>query len=101
MPQITKGRFANNGEEMKITFNKVRKPRQFSIKTRFYDEKKEAEAKRKAEIEDKIKNPDRIDIRKEIQMKWNRKDRTRSKSKKYALYIYVILLALILYYLLK
>nr|MDA3906841.1 hypothetical protein [Bacteroidales bacterium] len=59
------------------------------------------EAKRKAEIEDKIKNPDRVDIRKEIEMKWGRTDRTRSKSKKYALYFYVIVLAIILYFFLK
>ena len=86
---------------MKVTFNKARKPRQFSMKTRFYDEKKEAEAKRKAEIEANIKNPDRINIRKEIQMRWGREDRARSKSKKYALYIYIVVLALILYYILK
>ncbi|MCD6090962.1 MAG: hypothetical protein J7J72_05640 [Bacteroidales bacterium] len=86
---------------MKVTFNKVQKPKQFSFKTRFYDEKKEAEAKRKAEIEDKIKNPDRIDIRKEIQMKWRRDDRIRSKSKKYALYFYLFALIIILYFILK
>lgn len=86
---------------MKVTFNKVRKPKQFAFKTRYYDEKKEAEARRKAEIEDKIKNPDRIDIRKEIQLKWRRDDRTRSKSRKYALYFYIVLLALILYIILK
>lgn len=86
---------------MKVTFNKARKPRQFQMKTRFYDAKKEAEEKRKQEIEDKIKNPDRVDIRKEIRMKWGREDLARSKSKKYALYIYVIVLAIILFYLLK
>jgi len=86
---------------MKVTFNRARKPRQFEMKTRFYDEKKEAEEKRKKEIEDKINNPDRVDIRKEIQMKWGREDKIRSKSKKYALYIYIIILAMILYYILK
>ncbi|MBN2236545.1 MAG: hypothetical protein JW729_03240 [Bacteroidales bacterium] len=86
---------------MKITFNKAQKPRQFSIKTRFYDEKKEHEEKRKKEIEDRIKNPDRVDFREEIKQKWGREDRLRSKSRKYALYIYIAVLALILYYILK
>lgn len=86
---------------MKITFNKARKPRHFEMKTRFYDAKKEAEEKRKKEIEDNVRNPNRIDIRKEIRTKWARDDRTRVKSKKYALYIYIILLALILYFILK
>lgn len=86
---------------MKITFNKVQKPRQFSIKTRFYDAEKEAEEKRKKELEDKIMNPDRINIREEIKQKWGREDRLRSKSKKYALYVYIIFLLLILYFMLK
>lgn len=86
---------------MKITFNKVHKPRQFAIKTRFYDAQKEAEEKRKKELEDKIRNPDRIDFREEIKQKWGRDDHLRSKSKKYALYVYIVLLALILYFMLK
>jgi len=86
---------------MKVTFNKVRKPRQFTFKTRYYDEKKEAEAKRKAEIEENIKHPDRIDLRKEVQLKWRRDDRIRSKSRKYALYFYIVILLLILYIILK
>jgi len=86
---------------MKITFNKARKPRKFEMKTRFYDAQKEAEEKRKKEIEDNIKNPGRIDIRREIRQKWARDDRTRVKSKKYALYFYIIALVIILYYILK
>lgn len=89
------------GKQMKIIFNKLKKPRQFKMKTRFYDAEKEAEEKRKKEIEENIKNPDRINFRDEIHAKWGREDRLRSKSKKYALYIYIILLLLILYYLLK
>lgn len=86
---------------MKVTFNKVRKPRQFEMKTRFYDAKKEAEEKRKKEIEEKIKNPDRINLREEMARKWGREDRTRSKSKKYALYFYIFALIIILYFILK
>lgn len=52
---------------MKVTFGKIHKHRQFKMKTRFYDEKKEAEEKRKKEIEDNIKNPNQINIRKEMQ----------------------------------
>lgn len=86
---------------MKITFNKVRKPRQFEMKTRFYDAKKEAEKKRKAEIEDNIKNPERVNLRKEMARKWGREDRARSKSKKYALYFYIFVLIIVLYFILK
>ncbi len=86
---------------MKVTFGKIQKHRQFEMKTRFYDEKKETEEKRKKEIEDNIKNPDRINIRKEIHSKWVRDDRTRAKSKKYALYFYIFALAIALYFILK
>ncbi|MFH1000497.1 MAG: hypothetical protein V1783_06620 [Bacteroidota bacterium] len=86
---------------MKVTFIKTRKPKQFSFKTRFYDAQKEADEKRKKEIEDKIKNPDRVDFRKEISQKWGREDRVRSKSRKYALYVYIVILAILLYVILK
>lgn len=86
---------------MKVTFIKARKPKQFSFKTRFYDAQKEADEKRKKEIEDKIKNPDRVDFRKEISQKWGREDRVRSKSRKYALYVYIVILAILLYVILK
>lgn len=86
---------------MKVTFGKIHKHRQFKMKTRFYDEKKEAEEKRKKEIENNIKNPNQINIRKEMQMKWSRDDRTRVKSKKYALYFYIFALAIALYFIFK
>ncbi|RLD38460.1 MAG: hypothetical protein DRI74_03790 [Bacteroidetes bacterium] len=86
---------------MKVTFGKINKHRKFEMKTRYYDEKKEAEEKRKKEIEDNIKNPDRINIRKEIRKKWVRDDRTRAKSKKYALYFYIFVLIIVLYFILR
>ncbi|MCD6178389.1 MAG: hypothetical protein J7K39_00645 [Bacteroidales bacterium] len=86
---------------MKVTFGKINKHRKFEMKTRYYDEKKEAEEKRKKEIEDNIKNPDRINIRKEMRKKWARDDRTRAKSKKYALYFYIFVLIIVLYFILR
>jgi hypothetical protein len=86
---------------MKVTFGRIQKHRQFKIKTRFYDAKKEAEEKRKQEIEDKIKNPERVNLREEIARKWGREDHTRTKSKKYALYFYVVVLIIVLYFMLK
>ena len=82
---------------MKITFLKTAKARKFDYKPRYYDAQKEADDKRKKEIEDNIKNPDRIDLRREMRSKWGRHDRTRAKSRSYSIAIYVILLLIILY----
>lgn len=82
---------------MKITFLKTAKARKFDYKPRYYDAKKEAEEKRKKEIEDNIKNPDRVNLRREMERKWGRRDRTRSKSRAYSMAIYVVLLIAILY----
>lgn len=83
---------------MKVTFLKTAKARKFDYKPRYYDAQKEAEEKRKKEIEENIKNPDRINLRREMERKWGRRDRTRSKSKAYSMAIYVILLIAILYF---
>jgi len=83
---------------MKVTFLKKAKPRQFDYKPRYYDAQKEADEKRKKEIEENIKNPDRINLRREMQNKWGRQDRTRKKSKNYTIAIYIALLVAILYY---
>ncbi len=86
---------------MKITFLKKAKPKQFDYKPRYYDAKKEADEKRKREIEENIKNPDRINLRREMERKWGRKDRTRSKSKTYSIAVYIVLLIAILYFFLN
>jgi hypothetical protein len=86
---------------MKITFLKKAKPKKFDYKPRYYDAQKEADEKRKKEIEENIKNPDRIDLRREMERKWNRKDRTRSKSKTYSIAVYIVLLIAILYFFLN
>ncbi len=83
---------------MKISLAKTPKPRQFGYKPRFYDAQKEADEKRKLEIEQNIKNPDRINLRREMQNKWGRKDSLRSNSRKYALLVYVVLLLILLYF---
>lgn len=83
---------------MKVTFLKKAKAKQFNYKPRYYDAQKEADEKRKKEIEDNVKNPERIDLRREMKAKWGRHDRTRSKSKAYSIAIYVALLIGILYF---
>lgn len=82
---------------MKITFLKTAKARKFDYKPRYYDAKKEADEKRKKEIEFNIQNPDRINLRREMQNKWGRGDRLRKKSRTYSLAIYIVLLLLLLY----
>lgn len=83
---------------MKVTFLKKAKARKFDYKPRYYDAQKEADEKRKREIEANIKNPERINLRREMKAKWGRNDRTRTKSKSYTTAIYVLLLFAILYY---
>jgi hypothetical protein len=82
---------------MKITFLKTAKARKFDYKPRYYDAKKEADEKRKKEIEENIKNPDRINLRREMERKWGRGDRTRRKSRTYSMAVYLVLLIAILY----
>jgi hypothetical protein len=82
---------------MKISFLKTAKARKFNYQPRYYDAKKEAEEKRKKEIEDNIKNPERINLRREMHAKWGRHDRTRKKSRTYSMAIYIILLFIIIY----
>ncbi len=83
---------------MKISLVKTPKPRQFGYKPRFYDAQKESDEKRRIEIEQNIKNPDRINLRREMQNKWGRKDALRSNSRKYAMVVYIVLLIIILYF---
>lgn len=82
---------------MKITLFSRAKTRQFNYQPRYYDAQKEADNKRKKEIEDNVKNPERINLRREMREKWGRHDRTRSKSKSYSMAIYIVLLILIIY----
>jgi len=82
---------------MKITFFSKAKARQFDYKPRYYDAKKEAEEKRKKEIENNIKNPERLSLRSEMRSKWGRHDNIRSKSKTYSIAVYIVLVVLIIY----
>ena len=82
---------------MKITFLKTRKPHRFNYQPRYYDAQKEADERRKREIDMNVKNPERINLRQEMRQKWGRHDRTRSKSKVYSIAIYVVLLLAIIY----
>jgi len=82
---------------MKITFFRTQKARRFNYQPRYYDAQKEADEKRKREIEMNIKNPERINLRQEMREKWGRHDRTRSKSKTYSIAVYIILFLAIIY----
>ena len=84
---------------MKISFSRIQKARQFNYKPRYYDAEREADEKRKKEIELNVLNPKRIDLRREMRHKWGRHDRTRSKSRSYSLAIYVVILFVIIYFL--
>ena len=86
---------------MKISFVRVKKARKFDYKPRYYDAQKEADEKRKKEIETNIKNPERINLRREMREKWGRHDRTRNKSRNYSIAIYIAILIAILYIILK
>lgn len=82
---------------MKITLFSRAKARQFNYQPRYYDAQKEADDKRKKEIEENVKNPERINLRREMREKWGRHDRTRSKSKTYSIAVYIVLLIMIVY----
>ena len=86
---------------MKISFIKTKKARQFDYKPRYYDAQKEADEKRKKEIEQNIMNPERINLRREMRQKWGRHDRTRSKSRNYSIAIYIAILIAISYLIFK
>ncbi len=88
-------------ELMKISFVGIKKARKFDYKPRYYDAQKEADEKRKKEIETNIKNPERINLRREMREKWGRHDRTRNKSRNYSIAIYIAILIAILYIILK
>lgn len=82
---------------MKITFFSRAKAKKFNYKPRYYDAQKEADEKRKKEIEDNIKNPERINLRREMKNKWGRHDHIRSKSKTYSIAVYIVLVFIIIY----
>lgn len=82
---------------MKITFFSRTKARKFDYKPRYYDAQKEADEKRKKEIENNVKNPEQLNLRSEMRSKWGRHDNIRSKSKTYSLAVYIVLAILIIY----
>lgn len=83
---------------MKISFVRTAKPRGFHYKPMHYDAKKEAEEKRRKEIEMNIKHPERLNLRKEMERKWRRKDLGRKKARRITFLVYVVLLLLCIYY---
>jgi len=63
------------------------KPKQFNIKTRYYDAEKEAQEKRKRQREARINGDG---LRDELQAKWHRSAKKKS-AKLTALYIFILL----------
>ncbi len=83
---------------MKLSFFKTAKPRGFQYRPMHYDAKKEAEEKRKREIEMNIKNPERINMRSEMERRWKRRDTTKTKSRRIMFIFYILVLLMILYF---
>nr|NQU93234.1 hypothetical protein [Bacteroidota bacterium] len=84
---------------MQIVFFKRPKPKQFDYKPRYYDEEKERIEKRRKELENAGKG-DTAFLKSEIDRRWHRIDRkNREKSKRINLLVYLIIIAILLYFL--
>ena len=83
---------------MQIVFFKRPKPRQFEYKPRYYDEEKERrEERRKALAE--AENGAPTNLKRDIDLRWRRIDRrNRNKSKSINLLVYLVIVALLVYF---
>ena len=83
---------------MKIVFFRRPKPRQFKYSPRYYDEEKELQEKRRKAMEN-AESGDTTFLRDEIKMRWKKADsQNRKKSKGINLLIYLIIAALLIYF---
>jgi hypothetical protein len=91
--------FNAKGQEMKITFFKTPKPKQFSYKPRYYDEKKEAlENLKKKYSEQKDDGGVSPEFRDKLKSTLKMKDKRTGAITGTTLLIYLALVALLLYY---
>jgi len=83
---------------MQIVFFKRPQPRQFDYKPRYYDEEKERKEKRRKAIEEgDTGNPE--NFKQDMQRRWRRVDKqNRNKSRGVNLLIYLIVAALLVYF---
>lgn len=84
---------------MQIVFFKRPKPRQFDYKPRYYDEEKERKEERRKAFADAEKGAP-VNLKREIDVRWRRIDRrNRHKSKSINLLVYLVVVALLIYFL--
>jgi|GEM_PF-659534 len=90
--------FAINIKIMEIVFFKSAKNRQFDYKPRYYDEEKERKEERRKAIEEGSEgNP--ANFKRDIERRWKRIDKkNRNKSKSVNLLVYLIVAALLVYF---
>jgi len=83
---------------MKIVFFNRPTYRQFEYKPRYFDEEKERKEERRKAIEDGGTGRSN-DLRRDIERRWRRVDKqNRSKSKSINLLVYLIVAALLVYF---
>lgn len=84
---------------MKFVFFRTPKPRQFSYKPRYYDEKKEAlENLKKKYSGEQSKEGYSPDFREKLRSSWKIKEKRTGNITRTTLLIYFVIAALILYY---
>lgn len=84
---------------MKFVFFRTPKPRQFSYKPRYYDEKKEAlENLKKKYSSEKTKEGLSPDFHEKLKASWKIKEKRTGTITRTTVLIYLVIAALILYY---
>lgn len=86
---------------MKLVFFRIPKPRRFNYPPRYYDEEKERLERRKKELGIGGSNGKAGDHRANLSGEWQRlryRDRTRRKSRQISLLVYILLAAILMYF---
>ena len=84
---------------MQIVFFRLPKPKHFEYKPRYYDEEKERIETRRKELEMAGKG-DTATLKSEMDRRWKRIDRkNRDKAKRINLLVYLIIIAILVYFL--
>lgn len=83
---------------MQIVFFKRPKPRQFDYKPLYYDEEKERKEERRKALADAERGI-KTNLKRDIDLRWRRIDRrNRHRSKSINLLIYLVVVALLIYF---
>ncbi|MCD4734450.1 MAG: hypothetical protein K8R53_00265 [Bacteroidales bacterium] len=86
---------------MKLVFFRTPKPRSFSYTPRYFDEDKERSDQRKRELGISNDSESKQDLRTRMSQDWKRyrgHDKTRQKSIKMSLFIYLVIAAMLIYF---